>query len=131
MEELNSFYYAMSLMETLYGITMSEDEFEEVAIVAFDLIGNKRTRLYRYETCIDSKTKSVELPCNVYTIEAVTTNFEECAHVTNDSSNGDYSSAYIENQIENYSNILYMHLVNLLITKEQEIHYILIKIMEK
>ena len=100
MEELNSFYYAMSLMETLYGVTMSEDEFEEVAIVAFDLIGNKRTRLYRYETCIDSKTKSVELPCNVYTIEAVTTNFEEWAHVTNDSPNGDYSSAYIENYIE-------------------------------
>ena len=42
---MNPFHYAMSLMETLYGISIPEDRFEEIAILAWNLIGNKRYKL--------------------------------------------------------------------------------------
>lgn len=96
----NDFHYAMSLLETLYGITMSEDQFEEIAIVAWNLIGNKRTRIYRYSTCISNCEEGIQLPCNVDEIEAVTTGFEEWNYSTNDTPNGDIKSAVIESYIE-------------------------------
>lgn len=99
--QLNDFHYSMSLMETLYGITMQEDAFEEVALVAWGLIGNKRTRLYKHTVCMDlCSDNSVQLPCNVDVIEAVTTNWEDWDYSTNDTPNGNINSAYIENYIE-------------------------------
>lgn len=97
---LNDFHYAMSLMETLYGVTMQEDQFEEIALVGWGLIGNKRTRLYRYSTCVSDCSDGVELPCNADEIEAVTTDFEEWNNSTNDTPNGDINSAYTESYIE-------------------------------
>lgn len=99
--QLNDFHYAMSLMETLYGITMQEDAFEEVALVAWGLIGNKRVRLYRYTVCVDScNDDGIQLPCNADIIEAVTTNWEDWNYSTNDTPNGDINSAYTEAYIE-------------------------------
>lgn len=98
--QLNPFYYAMSLMETLYGITMQEDQFEETAIVAWNLIGNKRTRLYKYETNVSNCDEGIQLPCNADIIEAVTTNWEDWNYSTNDTPNGDINSAYVESYIE-------------------------------
>lgn len=98
---LNDFHYAMSLMETLYGVSMPEDQFEEIALVGWNLIGNKRTRLYRYTTCVSSCDEGVQLPCNADILEAVTTDFEEWNYSTNDTPNGDINSAFVESYIEN------------------------------
>lgn len=101
----------MSLMETLYGITMQEDQWEETAIVAWNLIGNKRTKLYRYSTCVSNCEEGVQLPCNVDILEAVTTNFEEWDYSTNDTPNGNINSAYVESYIEHrkaFRNPLYL-----------------------
>lgn len=98
--QLNPFHYAMSLMETLYGITMQEDQFEEIALVGWNLIGNKRTRLYRYSTCVSNCEEGVQLPCNADILEAVTTDFEEWNYSTNDTPNGDINSAFVESYIE-------------------------------
>lgn len=97
---MNDFHYGMSLMHTLYGIKMPEDEWEEIALVGWDLIGNKRTRLYRYSTCVSDCSEGVQLPCNADIIEAVTTDFEEWNYSTNDTPNGDVNSAYVESYIE-------------------------------
>lgn len=97
---LNDFHYAMSLLETLYGITMSEDAFEEVALVGWNLIGNKRTRLYRYSTSVSNCEEGVQLPCNADILEAVTTDFEEWDYSTNDTPNGNPTSAAVEAYIE-------------------------------
>ena len=96
----NDFHYSMSLLNMLYGITIQEDEFEEIALIGWNLIGNKRMRIYRYKTTVDNCKKGVQLPCNVDRIEAVTTNFEEWAYSTNDTPNGNIRSAYIESYIE-------------------------------
>lgn len=98
MKELNPFYYALSLLNTLFGITIQEDEFEEIAITGWNLIGNKRTKIYRFKTAVNGN--SVELPCNVEQIEAVTTDWEEWEHSTNDTPNGDLHSAFTESYIE-------------------------------
>ncbi len=108
---MNDFHYALSLMETLYDISLEEDQFEEIALVAWGLIGNKRTRLYRYSVCVDSCSEGIELPCNCDILEAVTTSFEEWNHTTHDTPNGDINSAFVESYIEhrkNFRNPLYM-----------------------
>jgi len=46
-------------MNTLYGIEMQEDDFEEAALIAWGLIGNKRTRLYRYSTCVEDCSEGI------------------------------------------------------------------------
>lgn len=100
MKELNPFYYAMSLLNTLFGMTLQEDQFEEIAITGWNLIGNKRMRIYRYQAYVDSCEHGIELPCNVDQIEAVTTDWEEWNYSTNDTPNGNIYSAFVESYIE-------------------------------
>lgn len=87
-------------MEMLYGITVPEDEWEEIALIGWNLIGNKRVRLYKYTVDVCDNKKDIQLPCNADIIEAVTSDFEEWADVTNDTPNGNITSAYIEDYIE-------------------------------
>lgn len=97
----NNFHYAMSLCQTLYGIDLTEDLFEEIALVAWNLIGNKRVRTYRYNTFVNScDNNEIELPCNCDILEAVTTSWEEWGNVTNDTPNGDINSGFVEQYIE-------------------------------
>ena len=75
--QYNDFHYSLSLLSTLYGITLPEEEFEEIALVGWTLIGNKRAKLYRYSTCLQPCQESIELPCNCDILEAVTADFED------------------------------------------------------
>ena len=90
----------MNLTETLYGITLKEDDWEEIAVIGWQYIGNKRMRIYRYSTCVENCKEGVELPCNVDQIEAVTTDFEDWDYSTNDTPNGNIYSAFVESYIE-------------------------------
>lgn len=100
----NNFHYGLSLCQTLYGMDLKEEDYEEIGLVAWGLIGNKRTKTYRYSTCMNScpgnDGYSVELPCNADLLEAVTTGWEDWANVTNDTPNGDINSAWVEQYIE-------------------------------
>lgn len=60
---------AYSYANELYGVTLSESDFESIALNAWEMIGTKHTRLYRYTSC--TKNKILELPCNVDVIESV------------------------------------------------------------
>lgn len=91
----------MSLAQTLYGVDLKEEDYEEIALVAWGLIGNKRTRTYRYKACLDAcSDNTLELPCNCDLIESVTTGWEDWGNVTNDTPNGDLTSGAIEQYIE-------------------------------
>ena len=97
----NDFHYAMSLCQTLYGIDLTEDMFEEIGLVAWGLIGNKRTRIYRYKACMDTcYDNTIQLPCNCDILEAVTAGWEDWGNVTNDTPNGDTYSGVTEQYIE-------------------------------
>lgn len=53
----------------LYGIEVGETAFENLALNAWELIGNKHTRLYRYIG--KPENKQLILPCNAAIIESV------------------------------------------------------------
>ena len=97
--EWNDFHYIAVLLDQLYGIEMEEEELEELGLIAWEHIGNKSTKLYKYTACPDSNN-SIKLPCNMSSIQAVTTNYEDWNRTTNYSENGDYRSSFIESQIE-------------------------------
>ena len=101
MSTFTDFHYALTLAEMLYGVTIREDLGEEILLTGWNLIGNKRMRIYRYKTCVDECEKGLELPCNCEQIEAVTTSFEEWDYVTNDTPNGNIYTAFVEHYIEN------------------------------
>lgn len=108
MENFKSIYAQANL---LYGLNMTQEEFEEIGLIAWNKIGNRQTKLYRYRCKIDCETLTVELPCNCDEIEAVTYDFEDWRYVTNDTVNGDYQSQFIENYIEGrklYTNPFYI-----------------------
>lgn len=86
--------------KTFYDVDMTPEFFEEAGLVAWQKIGNKEIRLYRYEVDIDKTTLSVQLPCNADYVEAVTYNFEDWNYSTRDTVNGDYESQFTENYIE-------------------------------
>lgn len=100
--QYNDFHYSLSLLSTLYGITLPEEEFEEIALVGWTLIGNKRAKLYNYSVCLNPCDSEIQLPCNCDLIESVTTDFEDFQHVDNDSPDERYGSFDTEQYIERY-----------------------------
>jgi len=80
---MNNFHYVSVLLEEMYGIQMDDTNVEELGLIAWDLIGNKVTKLYKYSTVIDPVDNSVTLPCNALDldgdscIELVTASYED------------------------------------------------------
>ena len=68
-----NFLYAMTLMDLMHGIIIEEDDFVDLGHVFWKQIGNLYTSMHlvRYE--IDENELTVDLPCGVESIEAVTT----------------------------------------------------------
>ena len=99
---MNDFYYAYTLLDTLYGLTTSEENFEEIGLIAWNQIGNKRCRIYRATLCLDSCEDTVELPCNCDMLEAVTAPFEDFQHVSNKYSRSQPGSFATEQYIESH-----------------------------
>lgn len=93
-------HYAQVLAHDLYNIELSEDKFEELALIAHGKIGNKVCRTYRFFGHVNPETLSLELPCNAEQIISVTCPMEDWEHVTNVDRNGDWESAWIEHYIE-------------------------------
>lgn len=93
-------HYAHFLANELYGVNISQDKFEELALIAYDKIGNKQCRTYRFFGAVNPQTLSLELPCNVQYIISVTCAMEDWQFVTNRDWNGDADSAFIEHYIE-------------------------------
>lgn len=65
----NNFKAAYGLANTLYGVSLDLETFEDIALIGWEMIGNKETRLYRYKA--DTENRRIVLPCNVDFIEAV------------------------------------------------------------
>jgi hypothetical protein len=108
---MENFESAYAQMHLLYKTEMTPEEFEEIGLIAWNKIGNRQTKLYRFRCKIDCATLSVELPCNCDLVELVTYDWEDWKYTSNDTVNGDYQSQFIENYIEGrklFSNPLYM-----------------------
>lgn len=98
---LNSFHTAMFQANLLYGVEFSNpDDFDEIAYIAHQMIGNKYIRYYKYVAHVDPKTLSIDLPCNCDEIEAVTIPHEDWNYSDGVHFNGDVYSAWVEEYIE-------------------------------
>ena len=95
----NNFHYVAVLLEQLYGLEMEDEDLEELGLIAWELIGNRNIRLYKFSAVPDCNN-SITLPCNVEEIEAITTSYEDWQYVTDKHEYGDLNSAYVENIIE-------------------------------
>lgn len=89
---------AYSLVQSLYGLDPNPDDYEDLAVTAWELIGNKHTRLYRYTT--DTKNQEIELPCNVMDIESVNIPVVDAQYTSSTSSYLNMDAIYIENYID-------------------------------
>jgi len=97
--KLYPFYNAITHLKTFYDITLEDDEFENIGLHAWDLIGNKYTRTYKHVfTCTDG---ILELPCNVDVIEVITGGQEQYQSTDNVSVD-DFSRQYIEQYVQAY-----------------------------
>ena len=103
---MQNFHYISVLLDQLYGINLEDADMEELGLLAWESIGNKVRKLYKYSTYIDPSDNSITLPCNALDmngdscVELVTTPYEEWNTVTNKSDLGDLSTAEAEQYIE-------------------------------
>ena len=95
---MNKFYAAYALANSLYDVSLDPSSFEDMALNAWDLIGNKQTRLYKYTT--STENKRIKLPCNVEILEAVFCPNLAAQTANNMSPTPDVSNIFIENYIE-------------------------------
>lgn len=103
----NDFHYAISLAQMLYDIEGDTDDLEEIGLVAYNFIGNKNTRLYKAILDVNCEDGSIQLPCNVDIIEAVTyCGPEDWNYTSNTKEFGDIQSSYSENYIESKKSFL-------------------------
>lgn len=108
---MQNFHTPMFQANLQYGTELSEDEYEEIALIAWQKIGNRRVRTYRYCTSVNCNNNVIELPCNADIIEAVTYGFEDWNYTDNIKINGDINSAFTEGYIESrkaFTNPLYI-----------------------
>lgn len=97
----NNFHYAITLAQILYEVEGDNDDLEEIGLIAYNFIGNKNTRLYKALLDVNCEDGSIELPCNVDIIEAVTyCGPEDWNYTSNTKEYGDHYSLYTENYIE-------------------------------
>lgn len=104
MSKLYSLNSVFPLVNSLYGVDADENDFEDMALNAWGLIGNKHTRLYKYSgTPIDGV---LELPCNAEYVESVTIPILD-AQITSPDKNtwNMHDNVYIENYVENRRHI--------------------------
>jgi hypothetical protein len=97
---MQDFHAPMFQANLLYGLNLDEDTYEELALNAWGLIGNKHYRLYKISAIIDKDTLSVELPCNASTVEAVTADGEDWSYTSNIHDHGDIYTKFTEEYIE-------------------------------
>lgn len=89
----------------LYGTDATFDDFEPIAMVAWERIGNKQMRLYRLNEVPKESGLGgwyVDLPCNVDRIEAVTTSFEDWESTSNTSVSRNEGNQITEQYSENF-----------------------------
>lgn len=86
------FYSALAHMNDMYGIDMRDDVFENIAMHAWDHIGNKKYQTYTFRGQIVNK--ELALPCNVDIIEAVSVDGPDVRRSSGMTNDGQYIRDY-------------------------------------
>lgn len=97
--QYNNFHYAMVLANQMYGVNMQSDDFEELGLIKFNKIGNKRCKLKKVILTV-GQDGITELPCDCDQIEAITYGFEDAMYNSPIYQEGDFASIATEHYIE-------------------------------
>lgn len=98
--KLHNFNTIYSTANALYGVDADPVELEDIALIGWELIGNKHTRLYKYIS--ETTRRRLKLPCNVDIIEAVTGPSFDSRTTGSDYDGLDYGAQYTEAYIEHH-----------------------------
>lgn len=107
-----NFRYALTLAQTLYDVEGDTDTLIDIGLVAHNFIGNKFTQLHKTLLDVNCEDGSIQLPCDVDIIEAVTyCGIEDWNYTSNSKQYGDLSSLYTESYIESQKAFLDPHYI--------------------
>lgn len=95
-----NFNYAISQAQLLYDVEGDQEDLQEIGLIAYNKIGNKNTQLKEIQLKVNCEDGSIQLPCDVDIIEAVTYCGEDYNYTSNIKYDGDPYSANVENYIE-------------------------------
>lgn len=95
---MNNFYAALSMANSMYDLNIDPATFEDVGLVAWDLIGNKQTKIYRYTTATENCR--IKIPCNCEILEAVFTPYIEANDLNPHSATPDFYMQFAEQYTE-------------------------------
>lgn len=110
---MENFHYAITLAQILHDVEGDTEDLEEIGLVAYRFIGNKNTQLNKVLLDVNCEDGSIQLPCGVDVIEAVTyCGLEDWNHTSNMKSHGDLSSLYTESYIESQKAFLDPHYIS-------------------
>lgn len=98
--KLLNFNTIYSTANSLYGVDADTSELEDIALIGWELIGNKHTRLYKY--VVETTGRRIKLPCNVEIIESVTIPVLDSKTTGPEYDGVDYNSQYIESYTEGH-----------------------------
>ena len=108
-----NFRYALTLAQTLYDVEGDSEDLIEIGLVAYNFIGNKNTQLVKAVLNVNCEDGSVQLPCGVLAIEAVTLQgLEDWNYTSNIKDQGDTNSLHTEQYIESQKSFLDPHYVS-------------------
>lgn len=96
--KLHNINSAYPLANTLYGVEPSQTEFEDIALNAWEKIGVKHTRLYKYKGC--TSDQELQLPCNVDIIESVHIPIPDSQITSNKTAYNSTDNLFIEGYID-------------------------------
>lgn len=99
---LSNIKAAYGLCDSLYGVIPDENNFEDLALTAWNKIGTKHTRLYKYEGSV--KNGVLELPCNIEDVDLIESVHIPVpdAQVTSNSTNFPWQNIWIESYIDRF-----------------------------
>lgn len=97
MKNLN-FHTAYTYIQSNYGLNIDQLEFESSGMIAYERIGNRQTEIKGFIG--DVINGELELPCDVYSIEAVFGNFPDSQKTSNKQRWPQILTNYIETYIE-------------------------------
>ena len=97
--QLFNIHTVYGLVETLYGITPNESNFEDIVMNGWSYINNKHTRLYRYVADAD-KDGVLDLPCNVDVIESVHIQMPDAKMTSNKTVFNEINTLFTEGYID-------------------------------
>ncbi len=66
-----SFLSGLNRLHTIHGITIDENDYIELAFIAWDKIGDRALKMYHFHNKLNGN--SLTLPCNFYSLEALIT----------------------------------------------------------